>query len=101
MLLKIDFKTVNTVLAHAFNLKICFKYAVVGIVYLVVCGLFLTVKFSCLFTAVAVAVLASLLKVPNASQETFRGRFEHWPFVREKLTLHQRETEKDEGPISL
>ena len=57
----IDFKTVNTVLSHAFNLKICLKYAVVGIVYLVVCGLFLTVKFSCLFTAVA--VLASLLKV--------------------------------------
>ena len=38
VLLKIDFKTVNTVLSHAFNLKICFKYAVVGIVYLVVCG---------------------------------------------------------------
>ena len=32
VLLKIDFKTVNTVLSHAFNHKICFKYAVVGIV---------------------------------------------------------------------
>ena len=59
VLLNIDFKTVDTVLSHAFNHKICFKYAVV------VCGLFLTLKFSCLFTAVA--VLASLLKVPNVS----------------------------------
>ena len=99
MSFKIDFKILKTVLSHAFNLKICFKYAVVCIVYLVVCGLCLTVKFSCLFTADA--VLASLLKVPNASQETFRGRFEHWPFVREKLALRQRETEKEEGPISL
>ena len=66
-----DFKTVNTVLSHTFNHKICFKYAV----YIVgcVCGLFLTVKFSCLFTAVPVlACLRSLmlLKVPNRDAET-------------------------------
>ena len=28
VLLKIDFKTVNTVLSQTFNYKICFKYAV-------------------------------------------------------------------------
>ena len=48
----------STVLSHTFNHKICFKYEVY---MLVVCGLFLTVKFSCLFTAVAVlACLRSL-----------------------------------------
>ena len=34
VLLKIDFKTVNTVLSHTFNHKICFKYAV----YIVGCA---------------------------------------------------------------
>ena len=37
MLLKIDFKTVNTVLSHTFNHKTCFKYAV----YIVGCVLFI------------------------------------------------------------
>ena len=54
VLLKIDFKTVNTVLSQTFNHKISFECAVVR-------GLFLTLKFSCLFTAVAVLVCTSPL----------------------------------------
>ena len=45
VLLKIDFKTVNTVLSQTFNHKICSEYAIRKSV---VRGLFLTLKFSCL-----------------------------------------------------
>ena len=47
-----------------------------------VCGFFLTLNFSCLFTAVAVGVLP-IWKVK------FK-RFEHWPFVGLLLAKGQR-----------
>ena len=59
MLLKIDFKTVNTVLSHTFNHKICFKYVVyiVGCVWFVFNG-----KIELFFYC---RRRPSLLKVPN------------------------------------
>ena len=73
-LLKNDFKTVDTVLSHTFNHKICFKYAV----YIVGCVWFvLTVKFSCLFTAVAVlACLRSLIPTSNSPLSPSRSGFD-------------------------
>ena len=44
--LKIDCITVNTVLSPTFNHKIFFECAIVQYVYSVVCGFFLTLKFS-------------------------------------------------------
>ena len=58
VLLKIDFKTVNTVFSQTFNHKICFTYAIRRRSQL--SGFFLTLKFSCLFTAVAVLQLDCL-----------------------------------------
>ena len=48
VLLKIDLKTVSTVLSHIFNHKICFEYAlyIVGYVWFVING---KIKFGCLF----------------------------------------------------
>ena len=63
VLLKIDFKTVNTVLSQTFYHTRCFKYALRRRSHAVVCGFFLTLKFSCLFTAVAVLAWLMLLQL--------------------------------------
>ena len=59
--LKFDFQTVNTVLSQTFNHKICFKYVIRRRSQF--CGFFLILKYSCLFTTVAV-LQARLLKLP-------------------------------------
>ena len=67
MLLKIDFKTVNTDLSHTFNHKICFKYAVyiVGFVWFVFNGK--------IWLFIYCRRRPNLLKVPIIMQETYAG----------------------------